>query len=272
MRSDKEDRVEQGTQTMGMSLVLFRRQHVFPSVMQIRFCCLLASLFCTDLKLHAQQPPYAPTSSYVKQTIQGFTVLIHPEVLRHEQDAQQMRLELESQLKTILQVVPARPMEQLKKVRFWVEWAKKPNGGAEFHVSRGWLSANGYNPEKAGDIELSHTRNFVKWSRAEQPCMVLHELAHAYHHLVLGDKHEGIKSAFQQAVDRKLYESIAYVNGGTRKAYALTNAKEYYAELTEAYFGKNDFYPFNRNDLARHDPVGYRLIESTWGVPDAGKK
>ena len=152
------------------------------------------------------------------------------------------------------------------QVRIWVEWDKKPNGAAEYHVSRGWLQANGYNPEKAGGIEISNTRNFVNWSRSAQPCMVMHELAHAYHHLVLGDKHAGIDAAFKQAVDRKLYESVGYVLGGNKRAYAMNNAKEYYAELTEAYFGKNDFFPFTRSDLEKHDPVGNQLMESTWGV------
>lgn len=231
--------------------------------------CLLTCLFISEVSLQAQQPAYPPTSSYVKQTIQGFTVLIHPEALRHPQDAERMKVELESQLKVILRDLPAKATEQLKKVRFWVEWDKKPNGAAEFHVSRGWLQANGYNPEKAGGIEISNTRNFVNWSRSAQPCMVMHELAHAYHHLVLGDKHAGIEAAFKQAVDRKLYESVGYVLGGNKRAYALNNAKEYYAELTEAYFGKNDFYPFSRSELAKHDPVGYQLMESSWGV---GKK
>lgn len=231
--------------------------------------CFLACLFISNVSLQAQQPAYPPTSSYVKQTIQGFTVLINPEVLRHPPDAERMKAELESQLKVILHDLPAKAMERLKKVRLWVEWEKKPNGGAEFHVSRNWLQANGYNPEKAGDIEISNTRNFVNWSKSAQPCMVMHELAHAYHHLVLGEKHAGIDAAYKQAVDRKLYESVGYVLGGNKRAYALSNAKEYYAELTEAYFGKNDFYPFTRSELAKHDPVGFQLMESTWGV---GKK
>ncbi len=237
--------------------------------MHSRYSWLLACCFFIVHMLQAQQPAYPPTSSYVKHTIQGFAVLIHPEVLRHPQDADRMKVELESQLKVILRDLPTKAMERLKKVRLWVEWEKKPNGGAEFHVSRTWLHANGYNPEKAGDIEISNTRNFVNWSRSSQPCMVMHELAHAYHHLVLGEKHAGIEAAFKQAVDRKLYESVGYVLGGNKRAYALSNAKEYYAELTEAYFGKNDFFPYTRSELAKHDPVGFQLMESTWGV---GKK
>ena len=49
----------------------------------------------------------------------------------------------------------------------------------------------------------------------------------------------------------------------------MTNPPEYFAESCEAYFGTNDFYPFVRAELQRHDPVMYELIERAWGV---GKK
>src|SRR5262245_52744255 len=212
-----------------------------------------------------QEQRFDPTSVYKKEEVHGFTVLINPEVLGHEEEASQLKNELESQLKSIVRVMPAKPLAALQRVRIWVEWEKKKGGAAEFHPSAVWLKEHGYNPEKSGCVELSNARNFVKWSRAEQPWMVLHELAHAYHNLVLGDKHEGIEAAYKQAADRKLYESVGYIKGGKRKAYALTNAKEYYAELSEAYFGKNDFYPFTRAELKDHDPVGYRLMEQTWG-------
>jgi hypothetical protein len=98
--------------------------------------------------------------------------------------------------------------------------------------------------------------------------MVLHELAHAYHFLVLGAKHRGIEAAYKNAVQEKRYEAVTHVKGGKkRKAYALTNAKEYFAELSEAYFGKNDFYPFTRADLQKHDPVGYKVLVEVWGEP-----
>jgi len=98
--------------------------------------------------------------------------------------------------------------------------------------------------------------------------MVLHEMAHACHHRVLGLNDERVTKAFQNAVDQKLYESVAHVDGRKdRKAYALTNKKEYFSELTEAYFGKNDFYPFNRSELKEYDPVGYQMMVDCWGLP-----
>jgi hypothetical protein len=182
-----------------------------------------------------------------------------------------MRKELDRQLAAIVREMPADRLPALRKVRIWVEWEKQKNGAAEFHPSVEWLTSHGYNPEKAGHIELSNTRHFVEWSRSAQPWMVLHEMAHAYHHLVLGDDYKAIEAAYRHAVDAKLYESVAYCSGGRQRAYALTNSKEYFAELSEAYFGRNDFYPFVRSELKKHDPQGYKLMEQAWGKPRQGR-
>ena len=49
------------------------------------------------------------------------------------------------------------------------------------------------------------------------------------------------------------------------RAYALNNPQEYFAESTEAYFSRNDFFPFTRDDLIRHDPETARLLAKLWG-------
>lgn len=218
-----------------------------------------------------QNPPYTKTSAYRQVAVKGCTVFVHPDVQSRPAEMKEAVAELENQLGKIQATVPKAKLETLAKVRFWLEWdqRQKPTaepGGAAFHASAVWLKQNGFNPDKAGDVEISNARNFVAWSRREQPWMILHELAHAHHHLVLGEKHAGLLAAYNQAMERKLYESVDYVNGGKRKAYAATNAAEYYAELSEAYFGKNDFFPFTREQLKKHDPIGYKLMQDTWGA------
>jgi dipeptidyl-peptidase-4 len=47
--------------------------------------------------------------------------------------------------------------------------------------------------------------------------------------------------------------------------YALTDHKEYFAEGTEAYFYRNDFYPFVRAELKEHDPALHALLRAIWG-------
>jgi hypothetical protein len=205
-----------------------------------------------------------PISTYKNYSIQGFTVLVNQELLQHQHQANQAREELNSQLQKIRVVMPAKPWQALQGVKIWMEWKRKSDGAAEFHVSAKWLQLNGYQPEKAGGIEISNANNFVQWSRTQQPWMILHELSHAYHFLVLGESDYGIIDAYQQAVNNHLYESVDYINGEKIKAYALTNANEYFAELSEAYFGNNDFYPFTRQQLAEYDPVGFKLMQEVW--------
>lgn len=213
--------------------------------------------------------PFDPTSAYEVRTVQKFTVLVNRRLLGHEREAAEVLDELESQLKNVAAVVPVKPLAQLRKVRFWVEWDAQPDKAAEFHPSVDWLREHGYNPEKAGCVEIANARNFVKWSHGEQPWAALHELAHSYHFRVLGEDHDGVLKAYRQAMARKLYDSVRYVNGGEKRAYAASNPKEYFAELSEGYFGKNDFYPFTRDELKQHDPAGYRLMQQVWGQPRA---
>lgn len=39
---------------------------------------------------------------------------------------------------------------------------------------------------------------------------------------------------------------------------------EFFAEMTEAYFGVNDFFPFNRAELKENEPEIYTLLTDIW--------
>ena len=62
-----------------------------------------------------------------------------------------------------------------------------------------------------------------------------------------------------------LYDRVLRYSGQEEKAYAATNPMEYFAEASEAYFGTNDFFPFIRIELRRHDPTGHRRCSRRWG-------
>ena len=218
------------------------------------------------LVLFPAPPAFTPTADYEVRDVRGFTVLVHPAVLKHPDEAKAALAELDAQLELVTKAVPTKPLAALKKVRLWVEWEAKKGGAAEFHVAAGWLRDNGYNPDKLHAVEINNARNFVAWSRQDQPWMVLHELAHAYHFTVLGARHRPLVAAYQQAKEKKLYESVERVGGKKVRAYALTDPAEYFAELSEAYFGRNDFFPFTRAELEKHDPAGYELMKAAWGT------
>jgi dipeptidyl-peptidase-4 len=95
--------------------------------------------------------------------------------------------------------------------------------------------------------------------------VVLHELAHAYHDQVLGFDHPGIIEAYAKAKASGVYEQVLQYTGKRVRHYALTDHKEYFAEGTEAYFYRNDFYPFVGAELKEHDPALHALLVQIWG-------
>jgi dipeptidyl-peptidase-4 len=108
------------------------------------------------------------------------------------------------------------------------------------------------------------------------PYVLLHELAHGYHDRILsqGYGNAEVKAAFEKARDSGVYNEVDRFTGEKivkDKAYALSNPMEYFAESTEAYFGKNDFFPFNRKELKENDPHMHDLIQKLWNVPSTKK-
>jgi hypothetical protein len=172
---------------------------------------------------------------------------------------------MEVKLYDINRVVPQPALEKIHEVAIWLEAENPQVTCACYHPSKKWLNEHGFNPEKAKSVEIGNAVNFINWS-LHQPAMVLHELAHGYHHQVLGYDNPDIKAAYKGAVESGIYESVLKYNGERARAYALNNDQEYFAEQTEAYFGTNDFYPFVRAELMQHDPLMCKTLEKLWEV------
>lgn len=222
-------------------------------------------LLCVVVLLATCQSAYEPTSNYTVQNIEGWTVYVNKCLLSEKKAVGEKVLRLlRAKLYDINRVVPNGALEELQRVPIWVEFKDKGVRCACYHESREWLSENGFNPEKARSVEIGNAATFLRWT-LDQPSMVLHELAHAYHHRVLGHGNAEILAAYRRAVESKSYESVLRYNGRVERAYALNNAKEYFAELSEAYFGQNDFYPFVRAEVMKHDPQMYETLKKVWG-------
>ena len=177
---------------------------------------------------------------------------------------------LQAQLEEIVRVVPAKAVVELQKVPLWInpEYPKVPPR-AEYHPGAGWLKDNGRDPAMAKGIEFTNLRIFEAETR-RMPNFALHELAHAFHDRVLGFEHPQIEAAYQKAKSAGLYDRVQRQDSEGRKrldrAYAMTNAKEYFAECSEAFFTKNDFYPFTKEELQKHDPEMFELLTKLWGT------
>ncbi len=207
---------------------------------------------------------YTPTECYAVRQIEGWTVFVNHELLSgHAQLAEDVLELLKFQLYQITRVVPDEALKDLRGVAVWVEYKDPRHQCMCYHPNRKWLHDNGFNPKKERSVEIANAENFLKWTIG-QPWMVLHEMAHSYHHCVLGYDNSDIRAAHEKAVEGKRYESVLHISGRMRRAYALNNDQEYFAECTEAFFGTNDFYPFVRSELQQYDREMYDLLAKLW--------
>ena len=212
--------------------------------------------------------PFAPTDRYEVREIRGWRVLVYQDLSRQDPALCEQTLELLSHhLYEVTRKVPTDALAKLRQITIWVESDEPHHPCMAFHPDAGWLREHGMNPEKAGCVEIAHARNFLSWTQ-EQPAMVLHELAHGYHHRFLerGFDNPEVLAAYRHALDTKLYDSVLRRGNRMERAYAATNQMEYFAETTESFFGTNDFYPFVHVELQRHDPQMYELLKKLWGA------
>ena len=216
--------------------------------------------------------PASKTTAHQTNSVEGWTVLVNERLLAADKAATEKALELlRVQLQEIVRVVPASAVKKLREVTLWFspEYpGVKPK--TEYHPGAGWLRDQGRDPAMVKGI--TDVRNFEAETR-RMPNFTLHELAHAYHDRVLerGFGNAEIKAAYERAKASRTYDKVERWFGNGRsntfeRAYAMTDPMEYFAETTEAFFSRNDFFPFNRAELKQHDPEMEQLLAKLWGV------
>jgi hypothetical protein len=236
---------------------------------RLRFLVIFATLVLGGVTSSAADEP-----AYVSREVRGWTLLVRGELMepgRREATESALGL-IAEQLGDVARLIPPPALAKLREVRIYLS-PPYPGVGpkAEYHSDAGWLRANGRDPAMARSVEFTNLAILDREVR-RMPMLTLHELAHAYHHQVLGFDHAGIKETFAKARAAGTYEAVArrdWQGRETRgvRAYALTNDKEYFAETTEAFFGRNDFFPFDRAELERADPAACEMLRQAWGLP-----
>jgi hypothetical protein len=179
---------------------------------------------------------------------------------------------LKVQLEEIIRVVPSPAVAELKKVPLYFSETYPGIGErAEYHPGAAWLKQNARDPAMAKAVEFTNVASFEADTR-RMPNFALHELAHAYHDRFLpqGSNNPDLRAAYEKAKAGGGYDRVermdAEGNKSMDRAYAMTNPQEYFAESTEAFFSRNDFFPYTRAELEKHDPGMAALIRKLWGV------
>lgn len=215
-----------------------------------------------------QEKPDQPERR-MPRSIEGFTVLVDDRLLEGGSEAatgKEALAFLAAKLAEIRIVLPPDKLAALRKVTIVLDAGCGDLKAMQYHPSGDWLESHGYPRSLEKCVHMPRAADVAtRRNITEQPWVVLHELAHAYHDQVLGFEEPRIRAAWQGFKDGGRGERALLYNGSRVKHYGLTDQKEFFAEMTESFFGVNDFYPFNRAELKTDFPELYALLEEIWG-------
>lgn len=180
----------------------------------------------------------------------------------------------------VVSIIPEEALEVMRARPIWLERNNSHNTSAAwYHTWEGYPESIGDLKEKGKCVEITNYDYYISWTDQNQPLMLLHELCHLYHDQGLGgESNQKINEAYANAKSENLYSLGWYRNDyrydsqnqwtKTTSVYCMNTVWEYFAEMCEAYWGENDYYPFNYDQLKEHDPVAFALMESIWGERD----
>lgn len=214
-------------------------------------------------------------AAHTTREIDGWKVRIDNRLLEGEGKAlgdPALKL-LNAKLVSMSAVVPEPALGKLRAVTIQIDLDYGGLSSMQYHPGAGWLKENGYNENLEKCVHIPEADDFLSPAENHRmPWVVLHELAHAYHDQVLGFDEPRIVAAWKKFKESGKYKSVLTSPGHHREHYGLTDQMEFFAEMTESYFGSNDFYPFVTGELKRDEPEIFALMVEIWGPLPGSEK
>ena len=225
----------------------------------------LLTLLCSSA--FAAEKPALPTE-HTPRNIEGWTVRVDDRLLKGDGvplGERALKL-LTARLVAITIIVPEKALANLRAMTIELDLNYGDLRSMQYHPNAGWLKEHGYSEALAKCAHIPAAEEFLSpFENHRMPWVVLHELAHGFHDQVIGFDEPRVTAAWKKFCDSGKYQSVLTSPGHLREHYGLNNQKEFFAEMTEAYFGSNDFYPFVTGELKQAEPEVFALLAEIWG-------
>jgi hypothetical protein len=215
-----------------------------------------------------------PPREYQDFKASGWEVKIEKQMLTEDPMlAKKALARLEQKLSFLLTILPKHTIAELQTVTIFMMYGSRATGGGQ---DSGMTYHHTNAPDRFPELDLRwrncavihSAQNYVNQSETRSAKAVLHELSHSWHLMHWPQDMPEIVAAWKNATDQGLYRNVTDNDDGKHydRAYALTNASEYFAELSCMFFFTCNYPPLNRRELKLYDPIGYAMIETAWGV------
>lgn len=176
---------------------------------------------------------------------------------------------LERAVATALAAFPSQVRPQFDGVRYYLFSGEESRSGGRKGGQWYFRKNNATSPRFDDSIVIRSAQDYLHSYTDEQAAQTaVHELSHAYYYYHRPRLYYMVKDAYDNARSNKLYLNVERKNGGPiPEAYALTNQREYFAEIAKTYFLGNYHYPFSKLELHKHDIEGFRMVQKAFLFP-----
>ncbi|MGI6220202.1 MAG: hypothetical protein ACOYJE_10235 [Bacteroidaceae bacterium] len=155
---------------------------------------------------------------------------------------------------------PSAVTDAFRQDTVWVE-------AADFTIE---YVGNALESGRAACVVVGNLADYAAAVAANQPQLLVNRVAQLYFDRYMPqEKKLAVYQAYAQGRSEQ-YGSVYASNGvkllRDRVPDAQRSVTLYFAELSEAYWGENDFYPFDYEELERYDPRGFAALQSVYGA------
>jgi hypothetical protein len=154
--------------------------------------------------------------SYERRNVRSFPVYIAPEFSSHDRSLLERCLHvLQSNVSQLEKIVPPSAWQRISGIPIWLEYEPDGSYGGVYFASKRWLAANGIAIAKVKSIQFASSLAVMLGSPFDP---LMHELAHAYHDLVLSFDYPQIRMAFARAAASGRYNAVRRFPEGWERA------------------------------------------------------
>jgi hypothetical protein len=187
------------------------------------------------------------------RNIHGWIVAIDHRLLDDETGARALAL-LEKELRFISEKIPVRYAKKLQAIPIYLDKSHGQLKGEMYHPDLQWLIDHHYDPSLWRCVQVPRAVEFCDRGRREkEPHPLLHQLIHGFQDQAFGFKDPRIVAGYER-----------FKAGRSGKHPALIRPREYFLEMSLAYFNIGRVPPKTAEALKRDDAETYRLIEDCW--------
>lgn len=199
--------------------------------------------------------------NYEERTVEGFKVYLHLDALEDKSENTEALYEhIESSITYMRRRLPVKAFDKLvdEGVKFVVnDLCSEPRFSIAYHPD--WY---GWSEFRRKSISYCHIDSGNRGVYAS-PAVVIHEIAHAFHDLFIenGYDNEAIIEYFARVRDSGKFDVVngiftSYSSDREKaKPYMLTNHKEFFAEISEALWLRNNWEPFTFFDVYNNETL-----------------